>query len=103
MKSQEFNIQFKFHLKEKNKKNLDFTVYKLIQLTIFHMVKEVNIAKPRLLICLLTHASLDKMAAIMQMTFSNTFSCKEIVLFRFKFNWNLFPSFQLIIFYHWFR
>ena len=38
-----------------------------------------------------THWGRDKMAAISQATFPNSFSCLEIVVFWFKFHWNLVP------------
>ena len=43
------------------------------------------------------------MAAIFQTTFSNAFSWMKIVVFCWKFHWNLFPEIQLIAFQHWFR
>ena len=52
----------------------------------------------------LTHGSRDKIAAILQTTFSNYFSSyMKIVVFRLAFHRNLFPWFQWTIFHHWFR
>ena len=45
----------------------------------------------------------DKMAAILQTTFSNEFSWMKMYYFRLKFHWSLFPRVQLTIFQHWFR
>ena len=44
-----------------------------------------------------THWSRDKMVAILHPTFSNAFSWMKTISLRFKFNWHLFPSFQLTI------
>ena len=41
--------------------------------------------------CESTHSLLDKMAAILQTTFSNEFSLTKIVEVPFKFLWNLIP------------
>ena len=51
----------------------------------------------------LTHLPLDKMAAISQTTFSNTFSWMKMLEFQFNFPWNLFLRFQLTIHQHWVR
>ena len=51
----------------------------------------------------LTHWGRDKMDAISQTTLSNSFSWMEMLEFRLKFHWNLFPRVQLTIFQHWFR
>ena len=51
----------------------------------------------------LTHWGGDKMDAISQTTFSNTFSWKKIYEFRLRFHWSMFLMFELIIFQHWFR
>ena len=51
---------------------------------------------------MLTDLPLDKMAAILQMTFSNELSWMKSILFWFDFHWSLFPSVQLIS-QHWFR
>ena len=45
----------------------------------------------------------DKMAAIFQRTFSNTFSWMKMNEFQLKFHWSLFPRVKLTIFKHWFR
>ena len=45
----------------------------------------------------------DKMAAILQMAFSNTFSWMKIFEFQLRFHWSLFPRVQLTICQHWFR
>ena len=42
----------------------------------------------------------DKMAAILLITFSNSFSGTQIVVFRFRFHWNLFPMVQLVRSHH---
>ena len=52
---------------------------------------------------LLTHLTLDKMAAISQTTFSNAFSWMKMLEFLLKFHWNLFPRAQLTIIQHWLR
>ena len=39
----------------------------------------------------------------MHKTFSNSFHCMMIVVFRFKFQWNLFTKVQFAISEHWFR
>ena len=44
---------------------------------------------------LLTHWNQDKMAAIFQTTFSNSFSWMKIFKFQLKFHWNLFLRVQL--------
>ena len=51
----------------------------------------------------LTHWGRDKMAAISQTIFSNTFSWMKMYEFWFRFTWNLFLRVQLTIFRHWFR
>ena len=51
----------------------------------------------------LTQWGWDKMDAIWQTTFSNTFSCKKLFEFRLKFHWSLLLRVQLLIFHHWFR
>ena len=45
----------------------------------------------------------DKMAAIFQKTFSNTFSWMKIYEFQLRFHWSLFLRVKLTIFKHWFR
>ena len=51
-----------------------------------------------------TYRSWDKMAAISQTTFSNSFSSMKIVLFLFKLHWYMFASVQLtILSQHWLR
>ena len=52
---------------------------------------------------LLTHWGRDKMAAISQTTFSNTFSWLKMYEFRLRFHWSLLLRVQLTIFHHWFR
>ena len=49
-----------------------------------------------------THLPLDKMAAILQTVFSYAFSWMKNFVFCLKFNWSLFPRFQLTITQHWF-
>ena len=51
----------------------------------------------------LTHSGRDKTAAILQMTFSNAFSWMKLIVFLFKFHWNMFPGVQLGICQPWFR
>ena len=51
----------------------------------------------------LTHWGRDKMAAIFQTTFSNTFSWMKIYEFRLRFHKILFLRLQLTIFQHCFR
>ena len=51
----------------------------------------------------LTHWDRDKMAAILQTTFSNTFSWMKIYEFWLRFHWSLILRVQLTIFHHWFR
>ena len=51
----------------------------------------------------LTHWGRDKMVAIFQTTFSNTFSWMKMHEFRLSFHWRLFPRVQLTISQHWFR
>ena len=51
----------------------------------------------------LTHWRRDKMTAIFQTAFSIAFSWVKIVVFWWKFHWNLFPWIQLTIFQHWVR
>ena len=43
------------------------------------------------------------MAAILQTTFSNSFTCKKDVVIRLKFAGNMFSRIQLTIIQHWFR
>ena len=45
----------------------------------------------------------DKMAAIFQKTFSNTFSWMKMYEFQSKFHWSLFLGVKLTILQHWFR
>ena len=45
----------------------------------------------------------DKMAAIFQKTFSNTFSWMKIYEFQLRFHWSLFLRVKLTLFKHWFR
>ena len=51
----------------------------------------------------LTHWGRDKMAAILQKTFSNSFSWIKMYEFQFKFHLSLLLRVQLTIFHHWFR
>ena len=50
-----------------------------------------------------THWGRDKMATILQTTFSKTFSWMKMYECWCRFNWSLFLRFQLAIFQHWFR
>ena len=51
----------------------------------------------------ITHWGRNKMAAILQTTFSNAFSWMKMYAFRLKFYWSLFLRVRLTIFQHWFR
>ena len=51
----------------------------------------------------LTHSDWNKMAAILQQTFSDKFSCLKIVALLVKFHWNLFLKVTLTISQHRFR
>ena len=51
----------------------------------------------------ITHWGRDKMAAILQTTFSNAFSWMKMLEFRLIFHWSFFLRVQLTIFQHWFR
>ena len=51
----------------------------------------------------LIHYSWAKMAFIFQTTYSNTLSWTKIIMFLFKFLWNVFPRFQSTICHHWFK
>ena len=51
----------------------------------------------------LTHWGRDEIDAILQTTFSNTFSWMKMYEFRLRFHWRLFLKVQLTIFQHWFR
>ena len=51
---------------------------------------------------ILTHQDLNKMAAILQTAFSNSFSCLKIV-FYYRFHWNIFSMVKLTISQHWLR
>ena len=51
----------------------------------------------------LTHWSLHKISAILQLAFSNAFSLMKMYEFQLKFHLSLFLRVQLIIFQHWFR
>ena len=51
----------------------------------------------------LTHWGRDKMAAIFQTTFSNTFSWMKTCKFWLRFHWSLFPKVQIAILNRWFR
>ena len=53
--------------------------------------------------CSLTYWGRDKMAAISQTAFSNTFSWMKICGFRLLFHWVLFLSVKKSISHHWFR
>ena len=50
-----------------------------------------------------THGGSEKMAAILQITFSLVCSCMKIAVFWLEFNWNLFPSIPLTKCQHWSR
>ena len=50
----------------------------------------------------LTHWGRDKMADILQTTFSNAFSCLKMYEFGLRFHWNLFLRFKLTISQQWF-
>ena len=50
-----------------------------------------------------THLPLDKIAAIWQMVFSDTFSWMKMYESWWRFHWILFLRAQLIIYQHWFR
>ena len=52
---------------------------------------------------LLTHFPLDKMAAISQTIFSDTFSWMKSFVFWLKFHWSFFLMLQLTMAQHWFR
>ena len=52
---------------------------------------------------LLTHWGWDKMAAILEMTFSSTCPGMKNSEFEIKFRWNMFPRVQLTILQHWSR
>ena len=52
---------------------------------------------------LLTHWGRDKMAAILQTTFSNAFSWMKMHEFHLRFHWSLFLRLELTIFQHWFK
>ena len=52
---------------------------------------------------ILTHLPLDKIAAISQTTFWNTFSWIKSCVLWLEFHWNLFLSVQLAISHHWSR
>ena len=56
-----------------------------------------------LVIYILTHWGLDKIAAILLTTFSNAFSWMKMHTFRLRFHFSLFLRFELTIFQHWFR
>ena len=51
----------------------------------------------------LTHWGRNKMAAILQTIFSNSFSWMKMYESRLKLHWSLFPRAQLTIFQHWLR
>ena len=48
-------------------------------------------------------SSWTKWLPVRQTTFSNAFAWIEMIEFRFKCHWNLFPGVQLTISQHWFR
>ena len=50
-----------------------------------------------------THWRRNKMPDILQMTFSNAFSCMKMYEFRLRFYWKLFERFQITTSQHWFR
>ena len=50
----------------------------------------------------LTHLPMDKMAAISQRTFLNTFPWMKSFVFWLKFHWSLFLRVQLTMSQHWF-
>ena len=49
------------------------------------------------------HGGWDKMAAILQATFSNAFYSNKMFVFLFQFHWSLFLITQLTVNQHWFR
>ena len=69
----------------------------------FYVIMVVADALYQIILRPLTHLSLDNMASILQMAFSNAFSWLKILEFQFKFNWKLFLSFHFTISQHWFR
>ena len=72
----------------------------------WHYVHAYFIAKGQhgiVLMFYLTHLSLHEMADILADDISNAFSWMEIIVYRFKCHWYLFPRVQLTIRQHWFR
>ena len=76
---------------EDNNPHFRITEEKIFQ-DIFHYI-EVEF-------CCISHWGEDKMAAILQATFSDAFSWMKIVVFWFKFNWNLFRGVLSITSHH---
>ena len=52
---------------------------------------------------ILTHWGWDKMAAVLQTTFSNACSWMKMYESWLEFHWSLFLRVQLMLFQHWFR
>ena len=50
---------------------------------------------------IISHRGRDKIDAILETTLPNAFSSVKIVVFRFKFHWNLFSTVQSTIRQHW--
>ena len=73
------------------------SVVYVLSLSVYHCIQYCTI------LCMLTHWARDKMAAILQTTFSNAFSWMKIYEFRLIFHWILFLRVQLTISQHWFR
>ena len=65
--------------------------------------KYFSLVSQKCVYALLTHWGWDKMAAILQTTFSNLFSWMKMYEIRLKLHWSLFLQVQLTIFQHWFR
>ena len=84
---------------------LDFQTYFLYDL-LFERLLDLNQCRPSLLAHIyvilsrwyqLTHILLDKIAAILQTTYSKTFFWMKLFQFQIKFRWKMFLGVQLII------
>ena len=69
---------------------------------VVYKTSTIDITK-QLLWHILTHLPLDKMAAILQVLFSDAFSLMKSFAFWLNFHWSLFLRVRLTITQHWFR
>ena len=102
------NVIFRFCKKMKYGMKADrwywvMSFFAMVWAMLFHTSRGVMIETYTVDFIVLTHWGRDKMDAISQTTFSNTFSWMKMHEFRLRFHWRLLLRFELTIFQHWFR